>query len=108
VIPVKRIACALLAVTIVLATLASRQTTRVDRRDHAAHGGQATGPGGAVAMFEAADVAASVHQVTSAASMPAGTGTAVSPAADGRSIRSAFTFARPHDPLHLHTFSLLI
>jgi hypothetical protein len=108
VIPVRRIASALLTIALVLVTLASRQATHVDRRSQAAHGCQAAGPGGAVATFEAADVAGPVHQAASAAGMSAGARIAVAPAADGRSIRSAFTFARPHDPLHLHTFPLLI
>jgi hypothetical protein len=108
VLPVKRIACALFAIAIVVATLASRQATHVDRRSHAIHGCQAAGPGGAVATLEAADVAGAVHQTPSAPGTSARTGTSVMPAADDRSIHSAFCFARPHDPPHLHAFSLLI
>jgi hypothetical protein len=101
-------ASAVLAMAIVLATLASRQAAHVDRRSHATHGCQAAGPGGVVATFEAADVAASVHQVASAPGPSSGGAAAMTPSAHGRSIRSAFTFARPYDPLYLHTFSLLI
>ena len=108
VIPAKRIAGVLLAIAIAVATLASRQATHVDRRSHAAHGCQAAGPGGAVATFEAADVAGPVHQTASTSSMSARAGMALTPASDGRSIHSAFSFARPHDPSHLHAFSLLI
>jgi hypothetical protein len=108
VIPAKRIAGVLLAIAIAVATLASRQATHVNRRSHAVHGCQAAGPGGAVATFEAADVSGPVHQTPSTPGMSAHAGTAVTPAADGRSIHSAFCFARPHDPPHLHAFSLLI
>jgi hypothetical protein len=108
VIPAKRIAYALLAIAVVVATLASRQATHVDRRSQAAHGCQAAGPGGGVAIFEAADVAGPLQQVHSAPGLSALEGTAVTLAAQGRSIHSASAFARPHDPLHLHAFSLLI
>jgi hypothetical protein len=108
VIPAKRIACALLAIAIVVATLASRQAMHVDGRPHAAHGCQAAGSGSAVAMLEAADVAGPVQQVQSAPGMSACGGAAVTLTLRGRSIHFAFTFARPHDPLHLHAFSLLI
>jgi len=106
VIPVKRVASVLLAIAIVLATMASRQATHADRRSHATHGCQAARPGGG-ATLEAPDVAGPVHQTFSAPGTSARTGTAV-PAADSQSIRSAFCFARPHDPPHLHAFSLLI
>jgi hypothetical protein len=107
VIPAKQIAGVLLAIAIAVATLASRQATHLDRPSHSAHGCQAAGPGGAVATFEAADVAGAVHQ-TSAPGMSSRACTDVTPAAHGRPIHSAFSFARPHDPPHLHAFSLLI
>jgi hypothetical protein len=108
VIPAKRIAGVLLAIAIAVATLASRQAIHVDRRSHAVHGCQAAGPGGADATFEAADVAGPVHQTLSAPGMSARAGTALTPAAHRRSIHSALSVARPHDPPHLHAFSLLI
>jgi hypothetical protein len=108
VIPAKRIAGVFLAIAMAVATLASRQATHVDRRSHAAHGCQAAGPGGTDATFEAADVARPVHQTLSAPGLSARACTALTPAAHRRSIHSAISFARPHDPPHLHAFSLLI
>jgi hypothetical protein len=108
VIPAKRIAGVLLAIAIAVATLSARQAAHVDRRNDTVHGCQAAGPGGAVATFEAADVAGPVHQTPSTPGMSARAGTDGTPAAHGPSIHSAFSFSRPHDPPHLHAFSLLI
>jgi hypothetical protein len=97
-----------LAIAVAVSTLAARQATNVDRRSHTAHGCQAAAPGGAVATLESADVAGTLHQISSAPGVPSRAVAAVKPTAHGRSIDSAFTFARPHDPRHLHAFSLLI
>ncbi len=108
VISAKRFALALLAVTLAAAAPAPRQSTPIDSHSHPAQGCQATAPGSSAAMFEPAAVAATVDQVSSAPGATTRAGEAVTPPLHSRSIHSAFTFARPHDPGHLHAFSLLI
>jgi hypothetical protein len=107
VISAKRVACTLLALTIVAAVPLARQAGRVDHRRQA-QGCQAAGAGGPVAALEAADVAGAVQQMSSAPGMATHAGFTIEPPANRRSIHSAFTFARPHDPPHLHAFALLI
>jgi hypothetical protein len=104
----KRILGTLLAVAIVAATLVARQATPVDRHRNTTHGCQAAGPGGAVATLEAAGVADAVHHSSSAPAAAPRTGSIVRPTADGGRLHSALSFPRPHDPQHLHAFSLLI
>jgi hypothetical protein len=101
-------AFSLLVIAIVAAAAAPRPAVAAKGRDHAAHGCQAAGPGGDVATFDAADIAAAAHPSAAAPGLSTGAGTLATPATQGRPIRAAFTFARPHDPAHLHAFSLLI
>ena len=63
---------------------------------------------GIVVVLSATLAMGSNPAVASAPGPSSGGAAAMTPSAHGRSIRSAFTFARPYDPLYLHTFSLLI
>jgi hypothetical protein len=107
--PTRRFLCAALTIVVLLAgawALPASATPSADGR-HASHGCQAAGTSSSRAALEAADVAPAVHQGVSAA-VPIRTGTPVTPASLCGAIQSTPAFARPHDPPHLHAFSLLI
>ena len=103
---VKRIAFTLLAIAVIAATWATRQAvTRAS--DHVARGCQAAAPGGKVATIDA-DVATAVQHAASAPAISTRAGKALTFTAQACPELSAFAFARPHDPQHLHSFALLI
>jgi len=103
---IKRIAFTLLAIAVIAATWATRQAvTRAS--GHVARGCQAAAPGGKVATIEA-DIATAVQHAASAPGTWTRAGRVLALATAACPERSAFEFARPHDPQHLHSFSLLI
>jgi len=103
---VKRIAFTLLAIAVIAATCATRQAVTRASGD-VAQGCQAAAPGGKVATIEA-DVATAVQHAASAPAISAHAGKVLTLAAQACPELSAFEFARPHDPQHLHPFALLI
>jgi len=103
---VKRIAFTLLAIAVIATTFATRQAV-TGAPGHLAHGCQAAAPGGKAATIEA-DVATAVQHAASAPGTWTRAGTVLTLAAQACPKRAAFEFARPHDPRHLHSFSLLI
>jgi hypothetical protein len=105
---VKRIVLALVAIAVIAANGASRQVAAESARGHATHGCQAAAPAGKAATIEAADVAIAVQHAAAAPGISTRTGQIPAPAAHTAPVRAAFAFARPHDPQHLHAFSLLI
>jgi hypothetical protein len=105
---VKRIALSLLALAVLAANLAARQPAPQIRRGQATHGCQATAPGGNAATVESADVAIAVQHAAAGPGVSTRTSDVTMPAGHASPVRTVFSFARPHDPPHLHAFSLLI
>jgi len=103
---VKRIAFTLLATAVIAATGTTRQAVTRASGD-VTHGCQAAAPGGKVATIEA-DVATAVQHAASAPAISTRAGNVLTLAAQACPELSAFEFARPHDPQHLHSFALLI
>jgi hypothetical protein len=108
VISARRIASTVLAVTVVAVAAASRPAVAAAGHGHGPHGCQAAAPGGRFATLETATVAGAVHHAASAPGVSGRASRLSTPAAHGVSPLAAGTFARPHDPQHLHAFSLLI
>jgi len=101
------IARTLLAIVILAAAL-TWPPGPSSRHGRTAHGCQAAAPGGNAAAIEPAGVAVTTQDSASAAGVSTRAGAAITPGTHLASIPRAFTFARPHDPRHLHAFSLLI
>ena len=108
VISATRITSTVLAIAIVALAAASRPAVVAAGHGHSAHGCQAATPGSRAATIEAADIAGAVHHAASASGISSLTGGLSRPTTRGRPALAVFTFARPHDPRHLHAFSLLI
>jgi hypothetical protein len=105
---VKRIAFTLVAIAVIAANVGTRQAVTAGTRRYVSHGCQAAPPAGKAGTIEAADVAIAVQHAAATQGSSIRTGDVPTPATHASSVRSAFTFARPHDPQHLHPFSLLI
>jgi len=108
VISARRIASTVLAVAIVAVVAASRPAVAAAGHGKGAHGCQAAAPGGRAATFEAADVAGAVHHAASVAGISSRASKLSTPETHDATVRNVFASARPHDPRHLHAFSLLI
>jgi hypothetical protein len=105
----RRVAGAILAIAVIVAAVATSRTSGLTGgRGRATHGCQAAAPGGRAATIEAADLAGAVHHAASVAGISSRASKLSTPAAHNATVRNAFVFARPHDPPHLHAFSLLI
>jgi hypothetical protein len=105
---VRRIALTLLAIAAIAANVATRPAATASTRAHATHGCQAAAPGGKAATIEAADVAIAVQHAAAAEGISSRTCEVPASMARASAELLVFAFARPHDPRHLHTFSLLI
>ena len=108
VIAVRRIAFTLLAIAAIAATVTTRPAAMAGARAHATHGCQAAAPGGKAATIEGVDVAIAVQHAAAAQGISTCTGELPATLACASAVLPVFSFARPHDPGHLHTFSLLI
>src|SRR5215467_8396975 len=104
----KRITFTLLAIAAIAANVATRPAATANARAHATHGCQAAAPGGTAATIEAADVAIAVQHAAAAQGVSTRTGQLPASLPCASAELPIFAFARPHDPGHLHTFSLLI
>jgi hypothetical protein len=105
---VRRIVFTLLAIAAIAANVATRPAAPASVRAHAAHGCQAAAPGGKAATIEAAGVAIAVQHTLAAQGISTRTRGLPVSLARASAVLPVFAFARPHDPRHLHTFSLLI
>jgi hypothetical protein len=105
---VRRIAFTLLAIAAIAANVATRPAATTSARAHATHGCQAAAPGGKAATIEAADVAIAVQHAAAAQGISTRAGQLPASLPCASAVLPVFAFARPHDPGHLHTFSLLI
>jgi hypothetical protein len=103
----QRIAGALLTIAVLVASAATRLSDAPSRHHHSTHGCQAAAPAGAAAI-EAVDVGGVTQHAASAAGVSNRGVSPLTPAASTSSRHFGFTFARPHDPGHLHAFALLI
>jgi hypothetical protein len=104
---VRRIAFTLLAIAAFAANVATRSVA-TNSRSHAIHGCQAAAPAGKAATIEAAGVAVVAAHHAAGPGISARDGAVPRSASRASAELPVFAFARPHDPPHLHTFSLLI
>jgi hypothetical protein len=105
----RRIAGAILALAVIVAGVATSRTSALTGgRGHETHRCQAAAPAGRAATIEAADVGGAVHHAASAPGISGRSSKLSVPPPDDVPAHDAFAFARPHDPRHLHAFSLLI
>jgi len=105
---VKRMLLTLLAIAAVATTGAARQAVTGSARVPVTRSCMAAAPGGKAATIEAADVAVAVQHAASAPGFSTRAGDIPTTATNASPVLTAFAFARPNDPRHLHAFPLLI
>jgi hypothetical protein len=105
---VRRIAFTLLAIAAIAANVATRPAATATARAHATRGCQTAAPSGKAATIEAADIAIAVQHAAAAQGISTRTRELPASLAGASAVLPVFACARPHDPRHLHTFSLLI
>jgi hypothetical protein len=104
----QRLAGTLLTTAALVAAVLTGPAGPSSRHSRAVHGCQAGAAGGPAAAIEAEGVPAAAQLAASTASTVDRCRSLFKPTASSSPLDSGFTFARPHDPGHLHAFALLI
>src|SRR5262249_28065056 len=109
VISFRRIAATVLGLMLALSAAAVLEPLdRVELRSRRAHGCSAGAPTGSSAALEPADAVSAAQHASSAGTAPVRARALALPVHRAPASGPASAFARPHDPPHLHAFSLLI